>query len=290
MSETKSKVAGTLIKPTSKLLIISAGAGSVTDEVESKLRARFPDFRVVAFNPRHDFRKQITPRARVVVAGGDGTIGFVARALAGSERTLGVLSLGTYNNFARGLGMPEDIDQAIAVIRARKSRRVTLGRANGEPFLEAAAIGMFGEAIALGDDAKAHDFGDLGKDLSAVVGARPFEYTITGDLDGNGRALSLVFANTPSIGARMAVGEKKPRDPFLEVSVRVGASRSDIVGRVLASALLDKHVDDQGMVLKFQSLVIETKPRVDIYADNIKVGRTPLTVSADRYALRVFVP
>jgi diacylglycerol kinase family enzyme len=280
----------TTLKLTSKLLIISAGAGSVTEEVESKLRASFPDFRVVAFAPRHDFRKQITPRARVVVAGGDGTIGFVARALAGTKRTLGVLSLGTFNNFARGLGMPEDLDRAIAVIRAGKSRRVTLGRANAEPFLEAAAIGMFGKVIALGDDAKGHDFGDVAKDLGAVVGASPFEYTITGDLDGSGRALSLVFTNTPSIGARMAVGEKKPRDPFLELAVRVGASRSDIFGRVLASAILDKHVDDQGMVFKFQSIVIETKPRVDIYADNIRVGRTPLTVRADPDALRVYVP
>src|ERR1700730_8779821 len=144
----------TAVRLTSKLLIISAGAGGVTDEVESKLRARFPDFRVSAFNPRQEFRKQTTPRARVVVAGGDGTIGFVARALAGGNRTLGVLSLGTFNNFARSLGMPEDIDGAIAVIRAGKSRRVTLGRANGEPFLEAAAIGLFGEAIALGDHAK----------------------------------------------------------------------------------------------------------------------------------------
>jgi diacylglycerol kinase family enzyme len=147
-----------------------------------------------------------------------------------------------------------------------------------------------GRGSARSSDAKGHDFGDVAKDLGAVVGARPFKYTITGDLDGNGRALSLVFANTPSIGARMAVEEQKPRDPYLEVSVRVGASRSDIVGRVLASAILDKHVDDQGMVFKFHSLVIDTKPRVDVYADNIRVGRTPFTVSADPDALGVFVP
>lgn len=70
----------------------------------------------------------------------------------------------------------------------------------------------------------------------------------------------------------------------------MGASRSDIVGRVLASAILDRHVDDKGMVFKFNSLLVETKPRVEIYADNIRVGRTPLTISADPDALRVFVP
>jgi diacylglycerol kinase family enzyme len=51
----------------------------------------------------------------VVVAGGDGTIGYVARALAGTRRRLGILSLGTFNNFALGLGMPEDLDRAIAL-------------------------------------------------------------------------------------------------------------------------------------------------------------------------------
>jgi diacylglycerol kinase (ATP) len=280
----------TAVQLTTKLLIISPEAGGVTDDIQAKLRSKFPDHQVADFDPRHDFRKLITPHAQVVVAGGDGTIGYVARALAGSAHTMGVLSLGTFNNFARGLGMPEDIDRAIAVIRAGRTQRVTLGRANGEPFLEAAAIGMFGKAIAMGDSAKGHDIGDFGKDLGAVVGAQPFEYTITGDLDGNGRALSLVFANTPSIGARMAVGEKKPRDPFLELSVHVGASRSDVVGRVLASAILDRHVDAKGMVLKFSSLVITTRPRVVVYADNIKIGRTPLTIKADPYALRVFVP
>src|ERR1700738_2034778 len=140
MGKSKNLLTGTRLEPTSKLLSISAGAGSVTVEVESKLRASFPDFRVVAFNPRRDFRKQITPRARVVGAGGGGAMGFVARALAGGKRTLGVLSLGTFNNFARGLGMPEDIDRAIAVIHAGKIRRVTLGRANGEPLLEAGGL------------------------------------------------------------------------------------------------------------------------------------------------------
>jgi diacylglycerol kinase family enzyme len=61
---------------------------------------------MVDFNPRKDFTRELTPQATVVVAGGDGTIGFVARALAGTKRRLGILSLGTFNNFALGLGMP----------------------------------------------------------------------------------------------------------------------------------------------------------------------------------------
>ena len=89
----------------------------------------------------------------MVVAGGDGTIAFVARALAGTRRRLGILPLGTYNNFARGLEFRQP-RRALAVIRAGRTRAVTLGRVNDRYFLEAAAIGIFGEAILLGEKAK----------------------------------------------------------------------------------------------------------------------------------------
>jgi diacylglycerol kinase family enzyme len=275
---------------TTRLLIVSAGAGSVTEEVRARLQESFPDFRRVDFKPRQDFTRMLTPRATVVVAGGDGTIGFVARALAGSKRRLGILSLGTFNNFARGLGLPEDLDKAIAVIRIGRATPVTLGRVDGRPFLEAAAIGLFGEAIALGDKAKEWAFGELSQNLRGVAGAKPFEYILSGDLEGHGHARSLVFSNTPSIGARMPVGEKTPIDPFLELSVRVGASRTDVIGRMLASAVLDKHVEDDGMSFHFRSITVHTRPRINVYRDNLRSGRTPVTIKADPGALRVILP
>ncbi len=275
---------------TSRLLLVSADAGGVNDEVRAQLRAGFPAYAEVEFDPRRDFRRHLTGRATVVVAGGDGTVGFAARALAGSSHRLGILSLGTYNNFARGLGMPEDVDKAISVIRAGKSRPATLGRINGRPFLEAAAIGMFGEAIVLGDKAKEGAFREASRELRAVAGAAPFEYEMSGDLEGGGKALSLVFANTPSIGARMPIGAKRPTAPFLELSVGVGASRSDIVGRIVASAIRDKHAASDGMHVHFRSITIRTSPRVSAVADNQRAGRTPVTVAADPKALRVIVP
>jgi diacylglycerol kinase family enzyme len=279
-----------LLPPTSKLLIVSTGAGGVTDEVQAKLRAGFGDYRMVDFHPRKDFTRQMTPQATVVVAGGDGTIGYVARALAGSRRRLGILSLGTFNNFALGLGMPDDLDKAIAVLRAGKTRPVTLGRANDQPFLEAAAIGLFGAEILVGDEAKDKAFGELRKGFQGVEGARPFEYEISGDFRGRGRALSLVFTNTPSTGAQMPIGEKKPTEPYLELSVPVGSSRSDIVSRMVASAILDKHAEEDGMSIRFKTVTITTKPLVTVYADNAKAGRTPVTISAHPGALQMILP
>lgn len=274
-----------------KILIVSTGAGSVTDEIRRKLETAFADHLIVAFDPKQDFRKLISPEARVVVAGGDGTIGFVARALVDSKHRFGILSLGTFNNFARSLGVPMDIDAAIEVAKGDVARPITVGRVNGTPFLEAAAIGLFGDAIALGEAAKDMTFGELGQKFRTVTGAKQFEYHTGGDFHAHGFALSLVFANTPSIGAQLPVGDVRPADPFLELTAHVGGSRTDIVGRVLASSLLGKHAEtERGMTIKFTRLRVETKTRASVYADNAKVGSTPAEIVADRAALQVLLP
>jgi diacylglycerol kinase family enzyme len=72
----------------------------MTPEFEKKLRTEFADHLVLEFDPKEDFEKLLSPRAPVVVAGGDGTIEFVVRKLADSQHPIGILSLGTFNNFA----------------------------------------------------------------------------------------------------------------------------------------------------------------------------------------------
>ena len=137
-----------------------------------------------------------------MVAGGDGTIGFVSRALIDTDHTLGILSLGTYNNFAKGLGLPASLAGAIRVMKTGVLHKITVGKVGGTSFLEAAAIGMFGAAIELGEAIKDRHFGEFGQKLGVVTGAKPFRYEITGDLQGHGMAMSLVFANTPSSARR----------------------------------------------------------------------------------------
>ena len=232
-----------------RLLIVSPGAKGVTDATLRKLDAAFPGYEHIEFEPRRDFRSSLTSNATVIVAGGDGTVGTVARALAGSRRRLGVLPLGTYNNFARGLAIPSRLDRAIAVVRAGATRSVTLGRINGRYFLEAAAIGIFGEAIVLGEKAKERAFGGLSRELRAVARAELFFFATSGSLDAHGRSRSLVFINTPTTGARIPIGATDPTDPFLELSIDVGASRSDIVRRVVASSVGGKHSDEDGVEL-----------------------------------------
>ncbi len=280
----------TLRETATRVLIVSRDAGSITDSVQRRLDTAFPDHVQLDFDAHQDYRRALSSDATVVVAGGDGTIGFVARALAGTARTLGILPLGTFNNFARGLGIPTDLRRAIAVVRAGTTRPVTLGRVNGRYFLEAAAIGIFGEAILLGEKAKDGAFKSVSRELRAVIKAQPFAFTTHGDLEGQGRSRSLVFTNTPSTGARLPIGSTSPTEPFLSLNIGVGGSRTDLLGRLMAASIWDKHQDDDGISFQVRTLTVSTKPRMAVVADNERAGRTPATFEAVAGALRVFVP
>ena len=78
----------------------------------------------------------------VVVGGGDGTVTFAAGRLAGTNVMLAVLPLGTANDFARTLEIPHELGAACAVVAAGKVVDIDLGRANGEPFLNVASVGL----------------------------------------------------------------------------------------------------------------------------------------------------
>jgi len=83
----------------------------------------------------------------VVAAGGDGTVGAVADCLAESESVLGILPLGTSNDFARSLGIPVDPRRAAALLTQGKVADVDLGRlvSPGQltrHFVHAATVGL----------------------------------------------------------------------------------------------------------------------------------------------------
>lgn len=78
----------------------------------------------------------------VVVAGGDGTIACAAQELTGRGIALGILPLGTMNLLAKDLGIPVELDAAIACLRAGHRRAIDVGAVNGHVFLVNSVLGM----------------------------------------------------------------------------------------------------------------------------------------------------
>ena len=83
----------------------------------------------------------------VVLGGGDGTLSAGAAALLGGHIPLGILPLGSLNHFARDIGIPLDLDQAVATIERGHVREVDVGEVNGRTFLNNSSIGLYPSAV-----------------------------------------------------------------------------------------------------------------------------------------------
>lgn len=105
---------------------------------------------------------------RIVVGGGDGTLNRSLPTLLEAGVPLGVLPLGTGNDFARALALPLDPEEAVDVILAGQTRKVGLGLANGRWFLNAAGIGLGPELTRKLDGEKKRRLGVLAYLTSAI--------------------------------------------------------------------------------------------------------------------------
>jgi diacylglycerol kinase (ATP) len=84
----------------------------------------------------------------VAAAGGDGTVNEVVNGLDGYDVPLGIIPVGTANDFARQVGIPADADHAMDVILQRKPKRLDTASLNGRRFLNVSTGGVGAEATA----------------------------------------------------------------------------------------------------------------------------------------------
>jgi diacylglycerol kinase family enzyme len=84
----------------------------------------------------------------IAVGGGDGTIRTVASVLADTGVPLAILPLGTLNHFAKDLGIPGDLQAAVALIAEGEVRPVDAGEVNGRLFINNSSIGLYPYMVA----------------------------------------------------------------------------------------------------------------------------------------------
>lgn len=93
-------------------------------------------------------RAAAVPGVQAVIAGGgDGTISTVAGALLGKEIPLGILPLGTLNHFAKDLGIPLTIPEALAVIAEGHLARLDVAQVNDRIFINNSSLGIYPRAV-----------------------------------------------------------------------------------------------------------------------------------------------
>ncbi|GAB3442469.1 diacylglycerol kinase family lipid kinase [Massilia solisilvae] len=138
-------------------VIVNGSAGSGHDQDTARtLREQFGAAGIEAGVTLADGGAAIIDAARkaarsdaelVVGGGGDGTINAVASVLVGTGRPFGVLPLGTLNHFAKDLGMPLALDQAVRALATGRPRQVDVGEVNGRIFLNNSSLGLYPDIV-----------------------------------------------------------------------------------------------------------------------------------------------
>lgn len=134
-------------------VIINAGSGSVESEsTKQKLSELFAENGIEArINLAKDggeivelAEKLAKSGAEIIVAGGgDGTVSAVASKIVGTNKTLGVLPLGTLNNFSKDLGISQDLAEAVKIIAENHTHEIDVGEVNGRIFVNNSSIGLY---------------------------------------------------------------------------------------------------------------------------------------------------
>ena len=132
----------------------SAGRDATPERIVELFAAEGRSATVLAAGPG----RTVTDQARAAVeggcrlavaAGGDGTVNAVATAVLGRDIPLGVLPMGTLNHFAKDLGLPLEVAEAIRVAARGIVRRVDVGQVNGRVFLNNSSLGVYPRVVEL---------------------------------------------------------------------------------------------------------------------------------------------
>lgn len=141
----------------------SSGAKlSPQERTALKTAARETDLDVLDVGPGLDIAGTIRQRMHTgqkifVAAGGDGTVTHVVQPLVNTDAVLGVLPVGTYNHFARDLGIPLDWREALDVTMNGATRQIDTGRVNDRFFVNNVSLGLYPELVAR-REAKGRDY------------------------------------------------------------------------------------------------------------------------------------
>ncbi|HET8975995.1 MAG TPA: diacylglycerol kinase family protein [Solirubrobacterales bacterium] len=229
-----------------------------------------------------------------VVMSGDGLIGAVGGALANTGTAMGILPGGRGNDFARVLGIPGEVTEAVAVLASGTVREVDVGEVNGKRFLCIASLGFDSDANRIANETK-WIRGNLVyayAALRALAAWKPATFSLS--LDGRHREVrgyAVAVANSKAYGGGMFVAPDAVLDDGLfDVVCTAGVSKLRFLTG-LPKVFKGTHVEkDEVSVERAAEVRVEADRPFAVYADGEHISDLPATMRVLPRALRVIAP
>lgn len=288
-------------------IILNPSAGSVRDldDVAARL-ARLPNAEVRLTNKSGSaarFARTAIGKGRdtIIAAGGDGTLNEVINGIGenlGAAR-VGLLPLGTGNDFARSLNLPVDLEAAIDVILAGETRAVDLVRVTSDEvryFVNVSAGGFSGLVDEKLTPEMKKTWGPLAYLRSAAAALpelRAYRTTLAFD---NAESLMLELYNVVVANGRYIAGgtliapEAAIDDGLLDV-VLIPKRPAPELALVVAQIALGTHLSSDVVIhRRATKLTVNSKPGMWFNVDGELVGNEPATFEVVPRALRFIAP
>ncbi|MFF1836293.1 diacylglycerol kinase [Streptomyces sp. NPDC058231] len=232
----------------------------------------------------------------LIAVGGDGMMSLALQAVAGTTTPLGVIAVGTGNDFARALGLPVR-DPAAAgrlaaeALKGAAVREIDLGRVGDR---------WFGSVLASGFDSRVNDRGnrmrwvggrfkyDLAL-LAELAAFRPVPYRVR--LDGGPvqeiEATLVAVGNGSSYGGGMRIcADAVMDDGLFDVTVVGDCSRTTLL-KVFPRVYRGTHLGHPVVTVHRVASIELAAAGVTAYADGEPLGALPLTATCVPGAVRV---
>ena len=235
----------------------------------------------------------------IVAVGGDGTVHHVVQHLVGTSLRLGILPLGTANNFARGLNIPSDIEGAMRTLASGQERIIDVGRIKNEYFIEAVGVGLFADSIlAMGAEEKhRHQIGRIFQVTMPLLWnprARRLSLTLDGQTEEENVSLATVL-NSRYVGENWPMAPDASLEDGLFDVVTVGAmSRWELV-RFGMALMRGTHLSlPYVKVRRARRVEIRRVHRVNhplpVHADDHIIAYLPVSMEVVSHSLHVLAP
>jgi YegS/Rv2252/BmrU family lipid kinase len=289
-------------------IIINIGSGAGDKE---ELRDRLADiFSASEHNARISLArngKEVAVLARraaqsdssiIVAGGGDGTVNTVSSVVVGTNKTLGVLPLGTLNHFAKDLHIPLDFEAAARIIIAGHTTKVDVGEVNEHIFLNNSSLGLYPRLVHERQKQQRWGFGKWTAFFWAAIAVLRRYPFLDVSLSADGKDFSsrtpLVFIGNNeyemeslNVGARASLNAGK-----LSLYITRNTSRLGLL-RLAVRALFGGLRNDKDFIaLRSKEIWIKTKHRGQRVAidGEVTVMQPPLHYRVRPLSLRVLVP
>lgn len=233
----------------------------------------------------------------VIALGGDGLSHLLVQALAGTGVPLGMIPVGTGNDLAAGLGVPEDPMAAAAAIAAGRTRDIDLGQVV-DP--QRALHRWWASILCAGFDSAVNERANrmrwptgprrYGLAIAGeLVRLHPRDTVLTIDDERIEAPLTMVeVANTARYGGGLHIAPMAaPDDGSLDVVVIGPVTRRELA-RMTPKVRLGRHVGHPAVTFYRGSQVTLAMPDTTAYADGERVGSLPVQLRCVPAALRVF--